>query len=497
MFFKRSSRISMLSISILLALYLAGCASTSNLASGSSGTSGSGSSGSGSTGSGGSGSGTSGSGSTSSSGTGPTTSSAVVSTYVPSSSSPVSSDFFGMTIHYLVPSGSRQQTPFPAYSLSTLRFWGVVDWSIIQPSQGTYSWSKMDSIIATAHQNTVNDFVFSFGMVPAWASTNPTDPCLGSDGTGNAGSCSPPDLTALDQFATNLVQRYCGVVKYYEPWSEADLKHFWDGDNQQLLTVTQHIYSIAKDPANCGCTNGVCSPNGGENPNSVLTPPISTPSSSNALNWLKSYLSAAGATYPYADIAAFHGYGATVPEQTIAQIAQLKSIFAQAGLGNLPLWNTEASWGKITTALTDDQATWVMRYHLAQLAAGVSRFIWYAYDNCTWGTLYVNPSCGNTAGTEGSQTSAGDSYGVVQQWLLGATLSQCTTYQNGLWMCELTRSGGYTAWMVWNTSSSNVSVTIPQASGLTVYRDWQNNVNALPSTVSVSSYPMLLETTDL
>lgn len=491
---RKFPRVSILSISILIAIYVAGCSSTGSLSSGSSSSGSSGSSSSGSSGSSGSGS----QGSGSSTITTPTTNSALVNTYTPSSTSAISPDFFGMTIHYLVPTTSHPVvTPYPSsYAVSTFRLWDVVNWSTIESRYHNWSWTKLDSVVSIAKQNNVSDFVWTFGTTPAWAAINPSDPCLGPSGTGLAASCSVPDMTAFDEFVKTFVQRECGVIKYYEPWNEPDLTHFWDGNNQQLLTIAEHVYSIAKDPANCGCTDGICSPNGGENPNMVMTPTVSAITSSQ-LAWLQSYLSSAGSTYPYADITTFHGYDAPAPEQIIPQIAQLKTLFAQFGLGGLPVWNTEASWGHETSTQTDAQVSWLMRYHLTQLVSGVSRFIWYAYDNCAYGTLYVNPSCGTGIGSEGSQTVAGDSYPVIEQWLTGATLNQCTSYQNGLWMCELTRSNGYTAWMLWSTTSSSVSVSIPHASGLTVYRDSQNNVSALPSQISVNSMPVLLETTDL
>ena len=90
-----------------------------------------------------------------------------------------------------------------------------------------------------------------------------------------AGTCAPPDMTAFDDFAAHIVQRYCGKIKYYETWNEPDDQQYWGGNSAQLLTVYQHLFQIAKVPANCGCANGVCAPNGGADPNQVLTPAIS------------------------------------------------------------------------------------------------------------------------------------------------------------------------------------------------------------------------------
>ncbi len=299
----------------------------------------------------------------------------LVSTLVPPNpSTPISGDFFGMTIHHTA-------TPFPAFPISTFRFWDVAAWSSVEPSSGQFDWSHMDTSITIGQDNGISDYIFTFGSVPAWASTVPTAPCTNGDG---AGTCALPDMTAFDDFATAVVQRYCGKIKYYETWNEPNNPSYWSGTNAQLLTVAQNLYQIAKNPANCGCANGVCSPNGGANPNQVLMAPISRVTAAN-LSWLDSYLATSGTQYPYADVAAFHGYGsATDPEEIVAQVQSLNQTLANHGLSNLPLWNTEASWGSLTS-VDQDQASWLMRYHVALALTGVSRFVWYAYDSCGWG----------------------------------------------------------------------------------------------------------------
>jgi hypothetical protein len=62
-----------------------------------------------------------------------------------------------------------------------------------------------------------------------------------------------------------------------------------------------------------------------------------------------------------------------------------------------------------------------------------------------------------------------------------------------LWACELQRSGGYDAWMLWSSTATNISVPVPQNLGLTVYRDWQGNVHTLPAALTVNQMPVLLE----
>jgi hypothetical protein len=412
------------------------------------------------------------------------------------SSTPIQAEFFGMTIHRLasnIPGVSTDLTPFPSFPVSLLRFWDVAPWAMLEPSRGNFNWTKMDGTIKTATSNGVEDFIFTFGDVPQWASTTPSDPCTGSYGPG---SCGVPDMQAFDDFATQVVQRYCGSVKYYETWNEPTLKEFWNGNNTELVTVAKHLYQIAKDPANCGCTSGVCKPGGGPTPNEVLLPSINSLAQEN-LQWLGSFLGTAGPTYPYADIASFHGYGnASNPENIADQILSFRQVLKNAGLANLHLWNTEADWGEETSQVDQGQASWLMRSHTVQAAVGVSRFVWYAYDNCDWGTLWSTSPCGNTQAPLNVLTAPGVAYGVLETWLIGADLTRCDQYQNGLWACKLTRPGDYNAWMIWNSSGTTIPVPTPKSFGLTVYRDWQNKANTLSTGLNVDQMPVLLENHD-
>jgi hypothetical protein len=416
----------------------------------------------------------------------------------PDPATPISPDFFGMTIYNLAPNSPDPEpgmTPFPSFPVSALRLWDVAYWLMLEPTANQYDWIKMDNSIAIAQENGVNDFIFTFGQVPPWAAQNPTDPCPNGEGPG---TCSVPNMAALETFATQVVQRYCGKVKYYEPWNEPNNPAFWDGDNAQLLAVAQEVYQIAKNPANCGCTNGVCAPNGGVNPNKVLLPPIGDIGTAN-ITWLNSYLASQGSTYPYADVATFHGYGFTNPDSfaTGNEMQQFEQTLASYGLSGLPVWDTETSWEWDVSFTLEQQASWVMRYHMAQAEQGVSRVMWYAYDSCNWGTLWTSPYCTDTTQPANQVTEPGVAYQTLESWLIAANLTQCQEYQNGLWACGLQRSGGYYAWMLWSSTGTSLSVPVPANLGLTVYRDWQNNVNPLSTQITVTDLPVLLESSDL
>jgi hypothetical protein len=423
----------------------------------------------------------------------------LVTTLVPPNpSAAISSNFFGMSIANLAPNSvysTPGMTPFPPYDLSILNLADATEWGLIDTYEGQNNWTKLDDSIAIAHQNGVSDFNFTFGHVPAWASTDPTAPCTGGEGPG---TCAPPNMAAFDAFVKQVVQRYCGVIKHYEPWNEPNNPQFWDGTKAQMLAIAQSVYQIAKDPANCGCSNGSCSPNGGSNPNQVLLPPISGIGAVD-VEWLDSYLALAGSPYPYADIAAFHGYvWKGYPLEDIAPGVQLlQQTLKKYGLSNLELWNTEASWQSNTNMDQELQASWLMRYHATQAALGVSRFVWFQYDHCTWGTLWSSPLCTGNEVPAGQLTEAGNAYSTIQKWFIGANLTHCQQYQNGLWACELQRAGNYDAWMLWSSTGTNIAVPIPASFGLKVYRNWQDNVAALKTEINVGQMPVLLESNDL
>ena len=53
------------------------------------------------------------------------------------------------------------------------------------------------------------------------------------------------------------------------------------------------------------------------------------------------------------------------------------------------------------------------------------------------------------------------------------------------------------AWMLWSSTGTSISVPVPANLGLTVYRDWQNNLSSLQPELTVTQMPVLLESSDL
>ena len=197
-------------------------------------------------------------------------------------------------------------------------------------------------------------------------------------------------------------------------------------------------------------------------------------------------------TYPYADVASFHGYGYTQPEDIVQGVAQLKQTLKKHGLASRELWDTEASWGITTTDDQEQEVSWLMRFHVAQAVSGVSRFVWYAYDNCAWGTLW-GAACGASPDNWQGVRLPGEAYGNLEDWVAGASLNHCDAYEDGLWACELQRPGGYEGWILWDSTGTVRSVPIPSQLQLTKYRDWRNNSRVLPGEIIIDQMPVIVE----
>ena len=399
----------------------------------------------------------------------------------------VSPDYFGMHLQCVVaPCENGVVDPYPStLGFTTIRLWDTISWSLLEPSPEGFNWTELDSIISQAASQGVTSFVFTMGSVPSWASSNPTGSC----GSSPAGQCYPPSLPAMDSFLTNFVQRECGLVRYYEAWNEPNLGDYWQGTNAQLLTVAQHFNAIVKEPANCGCSDGVCSPGGGKNPNRVLTPSVNSICLDSGRQWLTDWLALVDSSGLRSDVVSFHGYDCQ-PENIGQNITWLRSLADAHGLGNAEIWDTEASWGKEQGSAEELEASWLMRSYVVQAASGVARFYWYAYGSCSWGSLY-GPSCGSSPDNRQGMREAGIAYGTVSKWLRGATIETCTSDEQQTWSCILTRPNGYAGVIIWNPNSS-IQVPVP-ARNLVQFRNWQDTVSPLAATATVSPMPILLE----
>jgi hypothetical protein len=321
--------------------------------------------------------------------------------------------------------------------------------------------------------------------VPTWASSRP------GDGTCDygTGECDPPDDvnangSGTDQhwkdFVTKIATHAAGQVKYWELWNEPNIPARWTGTDAQLVRMAADARTIILEI----------------DPQAVLLTPSPAAGITGTAKWLATYFSAGGGEY--ADAIAVHAYvqhaGAyPIPENVIPLINDVKTVMAQYGQADKPLWNTEGSWGETaSTGLTnlDSQSSFLMRYILLQWSEGVSRVYWYQWNNTNTDGILWAPIPASSAGT---LLKPGVAYDQIYNWLVGATMSnRCAMASNDTWSCTLTRAGGYQALAIWNTSG-NLSYTAP--SEYKQYRTTYGQVYSLPTNhvVTIGTMPILLE----
>jgi putative glycosyl hydrolase len=378
------------------------------------------------------------------------------------------SSFFGLTV-------LNFQAMSPSMPFGTTRSWDSwpnLDWSDANPAAGVYNFVSLDTFIAM-NQARGTDIIYTFGRTPLWASSKPTAP-----GIYGPGECSPPaNLSAWDNYVTAIATHAAGRIKYWELWNEPEYADFYCGDIPTLVTMAQHASRIIK----------------GIDPTALIL----SPGTSGGLAgpaWLGTFLSDGAAAS--VDVIAFHGYWTANAEDIVTLISSYKTTIAANGVATKPMWDTESSWAGSsvqTTPTIPQQVGFVAKDYLLHWSQGISRFVWYAYDGGpTWGGLLTAANV---------ESPAAVSYGQIYRWMVGTSLATPCTKDptTGIWTCTLSRTGGYTAEVVWIPDpTETVAIAFPAPSQYTVYRNLAGSVSPINNhSVVLGDQPILLETADL
>lgn len=307
----------------------------------------------------------------------------------------------GMETHY-------QPTIF--YTLSGngichLRLWdSKTAWIDLEPSNGVYNWTTLDKLLAEA--NTLGaDVLYTFGKVPGWASSDPTDPhCTDAY---KAGDCAPPsDVDSGDAyfkaFVTALMQHAGNKISYFEMWNEPYNPPYWDGTGAQLAIMVSDGAQIIRSM----------------NPQALILTPSMSPWPNQQV-FLTSFLNACQGTVSF-DVFAMHDYTwGGPPERVISLIQQVQNFQATMGLQNLPLWGSEGSDKEWSTFTQQEKNDFVARYYTLELNHGSQRHYWYSWDDTKVGILMNTP--------------AATVYDTVGTWFDGRTPLGClrTSFNHG------------------------------------------------------------------
>ena len=386
---------------------------------------------------------------------------------------PIPAMFFGMTIY-------NQTQVYPSVPIGYLGKGDATTWPFIEQTEGVYNWTALDQYVAVAQQHGL-PFYWTNANIPKWAAADPTT-CTFYQGT-HIYACTSmvaaSKMAAFDTFLQTLVLRYKGQITMYELWNEPNVGNVFTGTIAQMVTLTKHVYNAVR----------------ANDPKALIAGPSSTDA-----NYLLAYFQAGGPRG--VNLIDMHGYPDVgtndVPEAIVGfKSVNIKINMASIGLQNKPIWDSENSWGGPKANKDPDyRASFVARSLLEHWSVGLSRSFWYGWDEPVWGTLWT---------PTGGITPAGTAYGVVEGWMLGATMPYPCTENGGtvfkaVYTCDFTRTGGYQARAVFDTTQtcSNGVCTTSSYTPNTKYVQYRDITGAVyPITpgqiVQIGLKPILLE----
>jgi hypothetical protein len=328
---------------------------------------------------------------------------------------------FGMHIHYMVSNGTDRLTPWPSVPVPEWRLWDArVTWPDLEPTKDGWRFEDLDRSVALAEAHHAG-VLLTLGLTPRWASARPEEP----SGYAPGAAAEPQDLEDWRTYVRTVVMRYQGRIQAYEIWNEPNAKKFWTGNIDQLIALTREAAIIIH------CID----------PQAVVVSPPATGFTGS--KWLLEFLSKGGSQY--VDVIAYHFYLTPKPPEAMLQLIDaVKQVMIESGVQSKPLWDTETAW--LPPAQFEPPelgAAYLARSYIVLWADGVERFYWYAWDNHTSVTLQTTENDSETL------TPAGQAYGTIQDWLVGARMDWCRKDIEQTWQCQLNRDGRL-EWIVWH-----------------------------------------------
>jgi len=412
------------------------------------------------------------------------------------SEKPVPASFFGISVAYLNVSPSWPLT-IPVGILGKTE---GTEWNDVEPSNGTYNWAPLDLTIADARSAGVTAFMYTFWSTPKWASSDPSQSCILTALENVTGCAAPPtNINDWDDFVRALVTRYSGQIRYFELWNEANLNETYSGSVSEMVTMAQHAYDDIKaiDPSAL-----------------VLTPSVSrvgvlqySPGCIVSECWLAEFFKAGGGAY--ADGLAFHEYacfendsacaelGIACPQGDIQAcagsplttvVSDIRSITATYGLSKLPLIDTEGGFpsdiiSQNLLGTSDQQAAFVARWFTMQAGDNVSTAVWFSEFPPQDGLLGF--------GTSAALSEINQGYAQTYDWLVGSTFDGPCALTGGVWVCNLSLSGGASGEIVF-ADSSQAPVQYSPPAGFAEYQDLNGSIYPLGVSLVVGIAPILL-----
>ena len=376
----------------------------------------------------------------------------------PSGLRPVPDSYFGMHVRWGATTPSWPSVRFHSWRVITPE----TEWRGLQPQRNTWQFSALDSAVARAEKKGV-EVMLTLGQTPPWAAARPMEKVPNGWGA----SSEPRDMADWEHYVRTVVARYKGRIKYYELWNEPRFREVdpkravagFTGSARQMVEMGAIVKRALEEL----------------DPEARLISPA-VDARMIGLKRLEAWLDAGGGSV--SDVIAYHVY-ATTPEEIPRVVSAIRGILKKHGLEHLEIWNTESGFlietpdkqakpiGKTVFAKVHTQArgaAYMARSLILGAASGLDRFYWYAWDIADMAM---------STGKGQHITIVGKAYGNASRWLQGASIPECRTDDDRLWICSLRRDSRQ-AWLVWDVRGSR-TWTLPASWNATHYETLHGN----------------------
>jgi hypothetical protein len=412
-----------------------------------------------------------------------------------SSSLPIS-PFFGFNMT------NTASSNFPTVTYGMQRFWDSppLQWPSINTAAGTFSFTNLDTALATAYSAGEREAFYTLSRTPSWITSDPSDtlchdqlPAVG----GGPGQCYPPTDLNSDGTGTNATWKAWitkiashangqdgnptyltnhAHIRYWEIWNEPDASAYWSGSFAQLARLTEDARcillgsqggrNVIHQSGNGSATACTATP---IDPTAVIIMSSGHATSADVLTYAQNQLycnnvsgipsyelpcpNPTNAIANAVDVINFHmkpgnstGNHCPAPstpctvETAMATYVASIDAFLQPNELIKPLWDGEMSYAiaGFTTPYTDpDMASSLFpRMYLTNWSLGIVGSAWYSWDNLK---------------AQGTQVQV--AYQQTANYLSGAALTSPCTPVGTVYSCQIYQNG-HSYLILWDNSKS-------------------------------------------
>lgn len=338
----------------------------------------------------------------------------------------------------------------PDAPIGSLRLWDTgTTWLEIEPEPGVFDWTRLDEAVRTAESTDARPLLV-LGQTPVFHAKRSTPEAFYGPS-----AASMPELDAWRRYVGAVAQRYGNRVDY-QVWNEANVSGFWTGTPRQMADLTVVTSQVVRDVV----------------PKATVVAPAFAMRLAGQRRFFEKFWSQQDRGIDLAravDVVSLNLYPAAedLPEAQAELLEGARGVLADRGV-DLPVWNTEINYGLTGSKdhpeiSAERQRAFVMRTYLLNAGLGVERVYWYSWN------LGPIASTNLFDADQNIETSAGESFDVLREWMDGAKFGDCSPSDRrpGLWRC-LAMAPGERLEFWWRSSGSPVKVSLDGS------RAWQD-----------------------